>query len=184
MPPENTLVDPNNMTDMLEGDEHVLVIVRKHWIGAIGIYILAAASTLALIVLAFIIIPDLKLSPSSKALATLVASGVLAIFTLMTLLFARIYHQSKLTLTDKSLVQRLQRSLFNCKISRLSMSNVEDVNVDQRGIAATVFNFGTLTVQTAGEQDNFVFTLCPTPNVYAEKVLEARQAYARHHPVE
>jgi uncharacterized membrane protein YdbT with pleckstrin-like domain len=96
---------------------------------------------------------------------------------------AYVYHQSRLTLTDKSCVQVIQRNLFNKKISRLSMSNVEDVNVDQRGIIASLFNYGTLTVQTAGEEDNFLFTFCPSPNLYAERILEARQAYAQQHPV-
>lgn len=64
------------------------------------------------------------------------------------------------------------------------MSNVEDVNVEQRGIAAHLFNYGTLTVQTAGEEDNFVFSQCPNANIHAEQILEARQAYARQHSAE
>jgi uncharacterized membrane protein YdbT with pleckstrin-like domain len=77
-------------------------------------------------------------------------------------------------------VQIIQRSLFNKKVSRLSMSNVEDVNAEQKGIIASMLGYGTLTVQTAGEEDNFVFSFCPNPNFYAEKILEARQAYVQH----
>ena len=91
-----------------------------------------------------------------------------------------VYHKSSLTLTNKSCVQLVQRTLFNKKISRLSMSNVEDVNVEQKGVISSMLGFGTLTIQTAGEEDNFVFTFCPSPNTYAEKVIEARQAYVRH----
>ena len=73
----------------------------------------------------------------------------------------------------------MQKTLFNRKVSRLSMSNVEDVNEEQRGIISSLFNYGTLTVQTAGTEDNFVFTLCPDPTKLADKIIEARQAYAR-----
>jgi hypothetical protein len=42
----------------------------------------------------------------------------------------------------------------------------------------TIFNYGTLTVETAGEMRNFVFPYCPNPNKYADQILDARQAYA------
>jgi hypothetical protein len=90
-----------------------------------------------------------------------------------------IYKQSRLLVTDKSLVQIIQKTLFNKKVSRLSMSNVEDVSEEQRGFLASFFNYGTLTVQTAGTEDNFVFSLCPNPAKLADRIIEARQAYAK-----
>jgi hypothetical protein len=42
-----------------------------------------------------------------------------------------------------------------------------------------MFNYGTLEIQTAGTEDNFVFPFCPTPNKYADQIIEARQNYAR-----
>jgi uncharacterized membrane protein YdbT with pleckstrin-like domain len=77
------------------------------------------------------------------------------------------------------LVQIIQKSLFIRKISRLSFSNVEDVTAEQRGILASIFNYGTLLIQTAGTEDNFEFKYCPTPNKYADEIIEARQRYAR-----
>jgi hypothetical protein len=77
------------------------------------------------------------------------------------------------------LAQITQRSLVNRKISQLSLANVEDSHAEQRGILPTIFNYGTLTIQTAGEMENFIFTLCPNPTKYAEEILEAHQNYAR-----
>jgi uncharacterized membrane protein YdbT with pleckstrin-like domain len=82
-----------------------------------------------------------------------------------------------LLVTDMNLVQILQKGLFVRKVSRLSMSNVEDVTAEQKGILPTIFNYGTLTVQTAGEMENFVFPYCPNPNKYADRILDARQAF-------
>src|SRR5205085_12316471 len=106
------------------------------------------------------------------------ATVVIALTSLMVFVAIYVYTQCRILVTNKNLVQILQKTLFNRKVSRLSMSNVEDVNAEQRGILATIFNYGTLTVQTAGEMDNFIFTLCPNPNKYAEQILEAREAYA------
>jgi hypothetical protein len=182
MQPDHAVAAPNDNQDLIESDEHILVVVRKHWMGIAGLYLVAGLFAVALIALAIYVTPNLQLSHESLMLVTVGGFMVTILLAIILFVMAYIYHQSHLTLTDKSCVQMIQRNLFNRKISRLSMSNVEDVNVDQRGILASVFNYGTLTVQTAGEQDNFVFTFCPSPNLYAERILEARQAYARQHP--
>jgi len=96
------------------------------------------------------------------------------------LISTKVYRGCRLLITDRNLVMITQRSLFNRKISRLSMSNVEDVNVEQRGVLPSILNYGILTIQTAGEIDNFIFKFCPQPNDYAQKILEARERYVKH----
>jgi hypothetical protein len=110
-------------------------------------------------------------------MAILSLSAVLLALILFTVTY--IYRQSKLLVTDRSLVQIMQKTLFIRKVSRLSMSNVEDVSEEQRGILPSIFNYGTLTVQTAGTMENFVFTLCPNPTALADRIIEAREAYAK-----
>jgi len=184
MQPKQASVAPNDATDLIEGEEHVLGVIHKNWIGLFGIYAMAVAALVALVALAFFVLPDLQLSSDALRLAIAAAIAVTVFLVALIYVIIYVYEQSKLTLTDKSLVQMIQRGLFNKKISRLSMSNVEDVNVEQRGILSHIFNYGTLTVQTAGQEDNFIFSQCPNANAYAEHILEARQAYARHHPGE
>lgn len=182
MQPNQISTTPNDAADLIENNDRVLAVVHKHWIGIVGMYILAVAAAVTSIALAVFVIPDLQLSSEAIRLATAVAVVAAIFLAGVFYVIIYVYDQSKLTLTDRSLVTLVQRGLFNKKTSRLSMSNVEDVNVDQRGIIAHLFNYGTLTVQTAGEEDNFVFSQCPNANVYAEQILEARQAYALHHP--
>jgi hypothetical protein len=38
-----------------------------------------------------------------------------------------------------------------------------------------IFNYGTLKIETAGEQANFHFNMCPNPNYYAKLILEVRE---------
>jgi hypothetical protein len=183
MQPDQAMAAPDNNQDLIEKNEHVIVIVRKHWAGIAVIYAMAALFIFSLVVIAIYVTPNLELSHQALALLTLVGLAVVGFLALILFVMAYIYRQSHLTLTDKSCVQVTQRNLFNKKTSRLSMSNVEDVNVEQRGLISSLFNYGTLTIQTAGEEDNFVFTFCPNPNRYAEQILEARQSYAQHHPI-
>lgn len=177
---EHQNVAPNQL---LEPDEHVLAIVKKHWAGLAGIILTTFAALIALIVLAVILGSQSSDQIDQSTYTLIMAVGVLVIgiLLLILLLISYIYRQSKLTITDRSLLQVVQNGLFNRKVSRLSMSNVEDVNVQENGFLPTILNFGTLTVETAGEEDNFIFPMCPYPNRYAQIILEARQQYADTH---
>lgn len=167
--------------DMLEPGECILTVVHRSIIGLIGIYLVAIVAVLAVFGLVIAISPDTFDTSSENISGSLGAIMVLGAILLVLILFTAtyVYRQSRLLVTDKSLVQIIQKTLFIRKVSRLSMSNVEDVNEEQRGVLASIFNFGTLTVQTAGTEDNFVFTLCPNPAGLADRIIEARQAYAK-----
>jgi len=165
--------------DMLESGENIITIVQRSVIGLIGIYMIAIVAAAAIFSLVIVLSPDTfntdspEISPMLSAI--IVVGAVLLVLILFTATY--IYRQSRLLITDRSLVQILQKSLFIRKISRLSMADVEDVSTEQRGILASIFGYGTLTVQTAGEMDNFIFTYCPLPQKYADQIIEARQKF-------
>jgi len=175
-------IDPDPVAkDLVEPGEKTLDIVHRHPIGLIIIYIEALIGVIALAALLIFVAPDATKNLSAESNRLLIAGVVFAVAILILFLFVAtyVYRQSRLVINDKSLVQVLQKSLFFRDVSRLSFSNVEDVTAQQRGILSTIFNFGTLEVQTAGEMDNFLFPTCPNPNKYAHEILEARQAYAK-----
>ena len=179
-PPPIVGISKSADADMLEAGESILTVVHRSVIGLIGIYLVTIAATAAIVILTITLAPDTfntsnaNISPALSAI--IIVAAILLVLILFTVTY--VYRQSRLLVTDKSLVQIMQKTLFIRKVSRLSMSNVEDVNEEQRGILASIFNYGTLTIQTAGTEDNFVFSLCPNPTSLADKIIEARQAYA------
>jgi len=180
-PPPLTGISKERETDMLEPGEQVLTVVHRSVVGLLGIYLVAFVSIAAIVALVIAISPDTFDTSSPSISGPVSAIIILAAILLAAILFTAtyVYRQSRLLITDKSLVQVMQKTLFIRKVSRLSMSNVEDVNEEQRGFLASILNFGTLTVQTAGTEDNFIFTLCPNPARLADRIIEARQAYAK-----
>ena len=166
---------------LLEPGEHLVTVVRRHPIGLVAIYVemLAGIAAVIAMLLYGILVFFKNNSGSAKGLAAAGAVFVIAFIILLLIISTLVYRRCRLIVTDKSVVQIIQKALFNRKISRLSMSNVEDVNVEQKGILASLFNYGTLTIQTAGQEDNFVFSLCPKPNDLADRILQARQRYAQ-----
>jgi membrane protein YdbS with pleckstrin-like domain len=179
-PPQSSYIRELARLDL---DEHVVTIVHRSFIGLVYIYLAALGAVAALIALIVLAFPDLFSELSTNSNMLLLAGGVFAIALIFLILFVAtyIYRQSVLLVTDKNLIQILQKGLFVRKVSRLSMSNVEDVSAEQNGFLPTIFNYGVLMVQTAGETENFIFPYCPNPNVFADRILDARQAYANRH---
>lgn len=180
-PPPIQGISKSAEDDMLEPGESILTVVHRSVIGLVGIYVVGIIAVLAIFALVIAVSPDTFNASGDNISPALSGIIILGAVLLVLILFAAtyIYRQSRLLVTDRSLVQIMQKTLFIRKVSRLSMSNVEDVNEEQRGILASIFNFGTLTVQTAGTEENFVFSLCPSPARLADRIIEARQAYAK-----
>lgn len=173
----------NSDEKFIEPGEQLVTVVHRHAIGIVGIYIEMLGGIATIIIVAALVVAGI-FGTTSKTVNGLVAAGaVLVIGFIVALLIISlyVYRQSKIIVTDQSLVSVVQKALFGRKIARLSMSDVEDVTAEQGGLLPTMFNYGTLTIQTAGEEDNFVFPLCPNPNNFADQILEARQAYVREH---
>lgn len=166
--------------DYVEEDELLVTIVHRHPVGIILIYLEAFVAILAIGFLMTMVFPSLLNGFNSQSGGLLTALALLGVGIVALVLFVAtyIYRQNRILVTDRSLVQVLQKGLFIRKVSRLSMSNVEDVTAEHRGILSTIFNYGVLNIQTAGERENFLFSWCPEPDTYADRILEARQAYA------
>jgi len=180
-PPPLQGVSKNRDQDMLEPGECVLKVVRRSIVGLIAIYLVTTIAVVAIVTLIIVISPATFESTGNQDSGSISAIFGLSALLLALILFSitHVYRQSRLLVTDRSLVQIMQKTLFIRKVSRLSMSNVEDVSEEQRGILAAIFNYGTLTVQTAGTMENFIFTLCPNPASLADRIIEAREAYAK-----
>ena len=173
------LYDPTGRVEQLTAGETLVADIRRHPFGLFLIYFeVFLAIALATILLAAFIptIGDILGISNSNA------GGLVVAFIMFILIFAlifvvlatRIYKGNQLIVSDKNVTQVLQIGLFDRKVSELSMANIEDVTAQQKGILPTAFNYGTLKIETAGEQNNFIFVYAPNPNAVAKAILDAR----------
>lgn len=178
--------DPTGRVEQVMHDEVKVADTRRH---PIGLFILYMQTIVGLGLAFLLIILLLPTFLDTINVSDSTANGFLTLLILVSLVFgviflilaARIYKANQLIVTDENITQVSQIGLFRRKISELSMHNVEDVTADQHGIMQTFFNYGTLVIETAGEQNNFNFVYCPNPNAYAKAVLDARQMYFKRH---
>lgn len=150
-------------------NERLVTEIRKHPVGLIILLLVGAFITLTLLVVTGLV-ARLDLSSvvgdsSGTVRAILILACLLGLIgtITMTLIAAFLYVSNVIFVTNEKIAQVLYLSLFNRKISQLSIGDVQDVTVGQKGILATIFNYGTLVIETAGEQQNYTFTYVPDP---------------------
>lgn len=82
-------------------------------------------------------------------------------------------------ITDERIVDVDFLSLIYRNISTAKIDNIEDVTAKTGGVVRSVFNFGTVQVQTAAERNEFEFEDVPQPNkvtkLLNELILEEEQ---------
>ncbi len=63
-----------------------------------------------------------------------------------------IWSMNALVVTDLRIIDIDQRGFFHRVVSETTFSKIQDVSYAVRGLWATLFGFGTVTIQTAGTQ--------------------------------
>lgn len=164
--------------DNIEPDEHILSIAYQHPFGIIIIYVSAFICFIGALAIMSVLLPSVfSNSSTAYGLMTVFALIATVIVGIILSVATYVYKQSRLTITDRNVIQVLQQGVMNRKISQISLANVEDVTSHQKGFFANMFNFGTLKIETAGEQVNFVFNFCPESNRVAKIILDAKDDF-------
>lgn len=161
-------------------DEHVMCVVYQHPFGIIFIYIATLICLSVGLLSISLLLPEMfgQGSTGYTLVALLSIMATIAVGVLLVMATA-VYRQSKLTVTDRNVVQVVQKGLMIRKVSQISLANIEDVISEQRGVFASMFNFGVLVIETAGDQASFSFNFCPNPHRVAKIILDAKDDFLR-----
>jgi cell division protein FtsL len=155
--------------------EQTLCTAYQHLFGLVKIYFFTIIGLLGAFILIGLLLPEsIKTSESAYSLFSAAILVVIILICLLLLAITYVYRTTKLIVTNKGIHQVLQKALLQRKTMRFSLADIEDVATSQKGIFAIAFNYGTLTIQTAGELPNPQFNYCPNPNRVCEIILQAK----------
>lgn len=164
----------------IDDDEDVLAIYKHHWFAYVSQFIIAIILVLVILGLAAFLAfasgsGDAELARFRTAImgGAVALSALVAIFTLIP---AWLKSQEYLVLTDEAILQTLQPALFAAKTSQLNLQHINDVTV-RKDFFGTLFGYGQITVETPGEQDNYIFSILPKPDVAAREIVAAHENY-------
>jgi uncharacterized membrane protein YdbT with pleckstrin-like domain len=154
--------------DIIGSDETIVEVVRRHWINVVPV--MAAfllISLMAIVGFYFLGRDSYKFNqPSALPVATV---ALLAYMSYM------VYCQNRLIMTTKNLYQVTQNGLFSRKVSQFSLERLQDVSAAQNGMLASMLDFGDVTIETAGEEENFVFRQAAKPRALAGRIMNCHK---------
>jgi hypothetical protein len=162
-----------------DADEVLIGQINKHPIGLVFIYGGALSMFLLVMVIVYFIFriaPDSGFDLETVSIWIKLLFGLVGFFILLGGYIAGwVYQRSALILTSEKLVQLTQQSLFDRKISQLAIGDVQDVTVDQKGVLSRVFHYGSINIETSGEQYNYSFDYAPHPHDAAKEIVSAHE---------
>ncbi len=163
---------PNQLFPGQAEDEDILIFIRRHWMPfvvwlvLIGIFLLVAA---ALGVLSMVLFG----MPAGRTLIY-AALGASSYLLLLNAIFFTIWIEQYLDvaiITTDRLVHIRQIGLFNRRVSELSLARIQDVSAHMGGYLQSIFQYGTVVVETAGGAPDFVIRNVAKPHVVANTIL-------------
>jgi len=174
---------PEEFLRLFEHDpsEVILYQALRH---PIGVYAIYGSGVVAIIFIILFIVfigsdPSGILSGAiSGGLISLLSVGALFLILITALISfasAYVYKKSRMILTNQKVVFIQYHSLFSREVSQLNIGEVEDVNVAQKTIADRIFKSGNITIETAGEQNNYILSHVQDPHEFAHRTIQAHE---------
>ena len=173
----------------LSEHEYVISAVRRHPIGLIMPFIVGVLLiTFALTILFnYSAIIDLAGFKGQAVDASFVSTPILLFCLLVGLGMFVVYYvyvNNKFFLTNESVIQEIQLSLFSRHEQAVSLGNIEDASYYQQGILQQLVNYGSIRLSTEGDETTYRFTYVANPKQHIATLNNAVEAFKNGRPVE
>ena len=171
----------------LSEGEFVIIKVTRHIIGVLA-PVASTTAVLCLIVAIWIMYPvllDSDASGSMPAMSTvsLLCLGLGGITGLFGYIAVWVYMRNTFYLTNESVIQEIQYSLFAKHEQTVSLGSIEDVSYVQNGILQTLFNYGSIRLSTEGEETTYRFHYVANPKHQVAVINNSVEAFKNGRPV-
>lgn len=172
----------------LSPGEYIISAVRRHPIGliiplALGTLLIVIALTLltgyAEFVEAFAITGFL--SEASAVTIPILVFVALVAFGMFVSYY--VYVNNKFFLTNESVIQEIQISLFSRLEQTVSLNNIEDASFTQHGIFQQILDYGDIRLSTEGDETTYRFSYVASPKTHIARLNNAVEAFKNGRPV-
>lgn len=170
----------------LSAGEFVVMDVKRHPVGLL-LPVLASGIAILAIVAVMILYP----ADTGSVSAGLPSYGdILPIMLILMLLIGAggsiavwVYLQNQFYLTNESVIQEIQHSLFSRHEQTVSLGSIEDASFKQSGIFQHMLNYGTVRLSTEGEETTYRFAFVANPRNHVAVLNNAVEAFKNGRPV-
>ena len=170
----------NSFGIVLSEGETVVQDLKKHPIGVAISLIVGALLIVTILGITFFIFSLMQSSgkTNSGAYGSLVvfAGVIIAIgIAVATAVNAYLFRMDSLIVTTDKIAQIEYKTIFDRKVVQLSIERVQDVTVSQIGILPRIFKYGTITIDTAGENEDCIFSFSPNPYENSQMIMDIHE---------
>jgi uncharacterized membrane protein YdbT with pleckstrin-like domain len=164
--------------NLLSKNEKIIFLIRHHWLIPFKIAIFYLFLALIPFLGYYLInrfIPEF-LNQLSSDIANLISILSLSAYYLLVLLFFfhswLDYYLDLWIITNERVIDIEQKGFFSRIVAEHKLSRIQDVSSEVRGILPTLFHYGNVKIQTAGEEQLFIFEKVPHPQELSRKIHE------------
>lgn len=162
-------------------DEGRILFVRRHWLLFVNRLVTLGALAVLVPTLLAVFVPaawQAVLDQTAAGALLVMGTSLFILFLGLYILHAWVeYSLDVWIVSNKRIVNIEQRGLFSRDVSELFLDKVQDVTVEVHGVLPTMFRYGDVLIQTAGESPRFHFDDIPNPHAVAEKIMELHRVY-------
>lgn len=172
----------------LSEGEYVIIDIKRH---PIGLFI-PVASTITLIALMTVAMVGYPLVVEADPATGEIPGYGLALLALICLtilvgiggyIAVWVYLRNTFFLTNESVVQEIQHSIFSKHEQTVSLGSIEDASFKQYGILPSLLNYGTIRLSTEGEETTYSFQYVADPKNQIAIVNNAIESFKNGRPV-
>ena len=158
-------------------NEQILLVLHRHWFDILSQFFIVIVMLL-LFFGSYGLTAFFYTDFSNPALQILFAfiRNLFFIFTWITFFIIWIdYYFDVWIVTDQRIVNIEQKGLFARETSELRLEKIQDVATVVHGVIPTFLNYGDLEVQTAAEQEKFLFKNIPNPYAVKDMIMKLQE---------
>ncbi|NQU83745.1 MAG: PH domain-containing protein [Parcubacteria group bacterium] len=164
--------------------EKIVYCLRRHpivFLKDVAFFIVLAAVPVVFYFFTRNTLSDLLAGDFSSVILMLLASVYyLAIWLIFFTQFID-YYLDNWVVTNDRILNIEQQALFGRTMAEMDLYKVQDVTSDVNGILPTLFNYGNVHIQTAGEKKRFVFEQVLNPHEIRDKILDLAEEDRKRH---
>ena len=162
----------------LETDENIIKQTRRHWFvlaSKLAVFAVAAVAPAIVMILINFLLPDYAIG--IFVYGTLISFGYSLWLLLLWIGMFNVwtnYYLDLLIITDRRVIVIDQKGFFSRYVASFRLERMQDINIEINGLIATLLDYGTLDVETAGHGDaEFRVTGMPDPRALKAAILRA-----------
>lgn len=170
----------------LSRGEFVLLSVRRHPIGIFKIWGVGLMFIIAFMVVFYLTFIGPGASSEIQDLSGVGASILAVMIILITagvFVATYVYVSNRFYLTNESVIQEIQTSLFSKNEQTVSLVNIEDASYTQGGILPLIFNYGTIRLSTEGDETTYRFSYVSNPKHHLAVLNNAVECFKNGRPI-